>query len=70
MLGVLFEDVMEFLEEGAESSTPVTVICPKSKQAFHFRSFRMAYRQICNRGLTDWIWHFTRDYNAWLEVNA
>ncbi|MBY6055398.1 hypothetical protein [Leisingera daeponensis] len=69
-LGVPFEDVMEFLEEGNTPQTPVTVMCHKTKRVFHFRSFRMAYRQICIRGLTDWTWHLTRDYNAWLEANA
>ncbi len=69
-LGVPFEDVLDVLEQGHKPPAAVTVMCHKSKRVFHCSGFRMAYRRVCQYGLTDWTWHFTVDYKAWLEANA
>lgn len=68
MLGLPFDDVLEALGEGARPARAVTVICHRTAEAIHCRSFRAAYFQICKRGLTEWSWHFTEDYHAWLKA--
>lgn len=69
-LGVPFEDVMEALDLCGKPNTPCTLICGKTGRTWHLRSFRMAYRTVCQKGLTDWTWHFTSDWKEWAEANA
>lgn len=69
-LNVPFEDVMEVVELRGMPRRAVTLICGKTGKTWHCQSFRSAYLRVCAVGLTKWTWHFTSDWQAWMEANA
>lgn len=65
-LSVRLEDVLALQKADQKSHRRVTLRCGRTGRVWHLYSWRQAYFNACLKGLSDWTWHKTEDYEQWL----